>query len=177
MKNYVFYDDSYMGPGFFIISKEKDNIIKFIKIFIMDNNGFPNYGLRAFSIFGKDKPDNEFTVIDFVFTDDDTKNNLYEIFHSLCIDLNGKKIETIDKFYQGRNSFSLKEENHTIILSVARDVYGVKNVTDFIDINIGDEMTCDNYKAITTFYNELLNCDIKELNEKDIKQLAFLHLK
>ncbi len=137
MQNYVLYDDIYLGPGFLIVCEEKSKIIKFLKIYIMNDYGFPNYGIRAFSIFGKDNPDKEFTIVDFDFTDD-TENNLYKIFHSLCIDLNGKKVETIDKFYQGRNSFSLKEENNTVTLSIAKDVYGVKDATDFIDINIGD---------------------------------------
>lgn len=177
MKNYVLYDDSYLGPDFLIICKEKDKIIKFLKIFIMTNYGFSNYGLRSFSIFGKDNPDQEYTIIDFNFTDtDDVENNLYRIFHKLCIDLNGKKVETIDKFYQGRNNFSLKEENHIVTLSIFKDVYGVKDATDFVDINIGDETTCDNYQAIITFYNDLLKSDIKESTEEDIKKLVLSHL-
>ena len=177
MQNYVMYDDTYLGPGFLIVCKEKNKIIKFLKIFIMNNYGFPNYGLRAFSIYGKDNPDNEFTVIDFVFTDGDTKNNLYKIFQSLCIDLNGKKIETIDKFYQGRNSFSLREENNTITLSIAKDIYGVKDATDFIDINIGDEVTCESYQTIAQFYNQLLNSNVEKAKTEDINQLVLSRIK
>ena len=175
MKNYVIYDDTYLGPGSLIVCKEKNKIIKFLKIFIMNNYGFPNYGLRAFSIFGKDNPDNEFTVIDFVFTDEDTENNLYKVFHSLYKDLNGKKIETIDKFYQGRNSFSLREENNTITLSISKDIYGVKDATDFIDINIGDEVTCESYQTIEQFYNQLLNSN--NAKTEDINQLVLSHIK
>ena len=112
MKNYALYDDKYLGPGIFIISKENDKIIKFLKIFTMSDNGFPTYGLRAFSIFGEDNPDKKYTTIEFTFNYvDDVKNHLYKIFHSLCTDLNGEKVETIDKFYQGQNYFSLKEAN------------------------------------------------------------------
>lgn len=178
MKSYVLYDDSYLGPGFLIICKEKDKIIKFLKIFIMNNYGFSNYGLRAFSIFGKDNPDQEYTIIDFNFTDtDDVENNLYRIFHKLCIDLNGKKVETIDKFYQGRNNFSLKEENHIVTLSIFKDVYGVKDATNFVDINMGDVTTCDNYQAIAKFYNQLLNSNVKEAKKGDINQLVLSRLK
>ncbi len=90
--------------------------------------------------------------------------------------MNGKKVETIDKFYQGRNNFSLKEENNIVTLSIFKDVYGVKDATDFVDINIGDETTCDNYQAIITFYNDLLKSNIKESTEEDIKKLVLSHL-
>ena len=143
----------------------------------MTNYGFPNYGLRAFSIFAKDNPNKEFTVIDFTFTEDNTPSGLYKIFHTLCLDLGGKKIATIDKFAQGQNSFSLKEENHSITLSIAKDIYGVKDTTDFIDINIGDEMTCDSYQAIAKFYNHLLDSNVKKAKTEDIDQLALLRIK
>ena len=108
---------------------------------------------------------------------DDTKNNLYKIFQSLCLDLNGKKIETIDKVYQGRNSFSLREENNTITLSIAKDIYGVKDATDFIDINIGDEVTCESYQTIAQFYNQLLNPNIEKAKTEDINQLVLSCIK
>ena len=176
MKNYALYDDTYLGPGILIVSKENDNIVKFLKIFTMSDNGFPNYGLRAFSILEKDKIDKEFTTIDFTFTSTDTdENDLYEIFKNLCISLNDQKVETIDKFSQGKNHFSLKEDNHKVILTIFKDIYGVKDITNFTNINIGDDITCDNYQAIAKFYNNLLNSNIKEANNNDIKKLVLIH--
>ena len=142
----------------------------------MNNFGFPNYGLRAFSIFGKDNFDKKYTVIDFTFRDNE-KNNLYKIFQSLSISLNGNHVETIDKFYQGNNYFSLKEENRAVTLSIVKDIYGVKDATDFIDINIGDEMTCKNYHTITKFYNELINFKTVQATEEEIKQLLLTRQK
>ena len=178
MKNYVLYDDTYLGPGIFIINKENNKIVKFLKIYIMSNYGFPNYGLRAFSIYNNDNLKQEYSVINFNFTKtDDIKNNLYKIFYNLCIDLNGEKIETIDRFNQGQNYFSLKEENGMITLSIFKDVYGVKHTTDFIDINLGDEMTCENYLAIATLYNKLLNINMKDASNTEIKKLLLTNLK
>lgn len=177
MKNYVLYDDTWLGPGFFIISKDENKIINFLKIFVMNNYNFPNYGLRAFSIFGRDNPNDEYTIIDFTFTENNTESNLYKIFYRLCTNLNGKKIETIDKFRQGKNWFSLKEENHIVTLSIAKDIYGVKDATDFIDINIGDEITCDDYQSIAIFYSQLLNSTAKMAKTDDIKQLVLSRLK
>lgn len=177
MKNFVLYDDTYLGPGIFIINKKNDELIKFLKIFIMNDQGFPTYGFRAFSIYGKDDPNKDYNVIDFTFQDNDDDKNLYNAFNDLCMNLNGSQIETIDKFYQGGNYFSLKENNHIITLSVFKDIYGVKNATDFIDITIGDEMTCDSYLEVSIFYNKLLNFAVKQTKEEDIKKLVFKYMK
>lgn len=169
-KNYIIYDETYLGPGFFIINKRGDAMFNYLKIFIMDNQGFPSYGLRAFSIYGKDKTDNEYTTINFTFRDiEDDENGLYQVFEELCRSLNGTQIETIDKSNQGRNHFSLKGNGKVVTLSIAKDIYGVKHATDFIDINIGDDMTCTNYSAVTTFYNQLARLQLKQATETDIK--------
>ena len=154
MANYILYDESYLGPGFFIINKKDNKITQFLKLYIIGNNGFPNYGLRAFCLNNPDNPDKKYNIIDFTFTKDD-QNGLYKIFRDLCLSLNDSKITTIDKYYQGENHFYLKEKNDTIILTIAKDIYGVKDATIFTDINIGDDMTCQNYPAIYTSYNQL----------------------
>lgn len=178
MKNYVMYDDKYLGPGYLIVSKENDKIIKFLKIYTMDGYGFRSFGLRAFSIFGKDNPAKEYTIIDFNFNpNDDKENNLYKIFHILCQSLNGKKVKTIDKFYQGKNHFSLKEDDNSVTLLVAKDVYGVRNATDFIDINIGDDISCEDYRAIATLYMQLANSKSKEADRGDIEELLLTRIR
>ncbi len=178
MKNYVLYDEKYLGPGFLIITKDEGKIIKFFKIFIINNYGFPHYGLRAFSIFGKDNPDTDYTTIDFTFKDSGfMEKNIYKVFHHLCIELNNNQVETIDEFNQGKNYFSLKETDDTVTLTIAKDVYGVKNATDFVDINIGDENTCIHYQAIAMLYNQFLKLNVKLAKKEDIKQLVLLRLK
>lgn len=177
-KNYILYDEAYLGPGFFVINKQNSETVKFLKIFIMNNQGFPNYGVRAFSVYGKDNPDNEYTTIDFMFRDiEDDENGLYHAFNNLCRNLNGAPIETIDKIYQGGNHFSLSENGRVVTLSIEKDIYGVKQATDFIDINIGDDMTCTNYSAISTLYNQLANSQTKQATEEDIKRLLLTRLK
>ena len=177
-KNYIIYDETYLGPGFFIVNKQGNEIVKYLKVFIMNKQGYPNYGLRAFSIHAKDNPDDEYNTIDFTFRDlEDDENGLYQVFTKLCINLNGETIETIDKFYQGRNHFSLNENSRVVTFSIAKDVNGVKDATDFIEINIGDDMTCRNYTAIAEFYNHLVNSQVKNATEKEIKQLLLTKLK
>ena len=174
MENYLLYDDTYLGPGYFIISKENKEIRKFLKIFIMNEQNCPSYGLRAFGVDGKDNPNNDYTIIDFSFPKD---TNLYNIFYKLFLSLNGKDINTIDKFNEGNNHFSLKEVNEAVILSIYKDIYGINEVSDFIDLNLGDDLTCPYYAEIATFFNDLAKANVKKANEEDIEELRLKHLK
>ena len=184
------YDESYFGPGFFIIHKENDEITQYLKIYIDNNFGFPNYCLRAFSVDGRDKPDMKWNTIDFTFRSiEDEDNGLLEAFQNLNLNLNGNEVKTIDYERQGKNHFGVKEIDGKIILSISKEVWGIKNSNDFIDIVIGDNETCENYEAIATFYNALLTKqvqlattgyltpEIRIAQNDDIEQLLTLKLK
>ena len=45
---YVLYDDKYLGPGYFIITEYNGEIIKFLKIYITNNNGIIGYSIRGY---------------------------------------------------------------------------------------------------------------------------------
>lgn len=177
-KYYLLYDESYLGQGYFIVHKVDNKITKFMKIYIMNDNGFPNYGLRAFSIDGKDDPNCEFNSIEFVFRGIvNFDNGLFDILSKLGNEIEGK-IETIDSIQQGRNNFSLSLNEDVIRFIVSKDVYcGKQHPTDFIDINLGDNYTCQNYEAINSFYNSLVELCSQIAREKDIKKLTMLKIK
>jgi len=59
-KTYIFYDKTYLGPGYFIIQKIDDEIIRFMKIYILKDNGFPEYSIRAYEKNSYDKPEQKF---------------------------------------------------------------------------------------------------------------------
>lgn len=172
-KNYIFYDEQYLGPGYFIINVSGENIIKFFKIYIMNNYGFSNYAIRAFSINSKDKPEQEFNNISFSFRDiEDDDNGLFKIFTDLFYQTSGEKVFSIDKKIQGKNNFHLMENGNVTTINFSKDVWhGRQHPTDFIDINVGDNYTCQNYKAINDFYNSLSRLPINNLDEQNIKKL------
>ena len=174
-KNYIFYDDNYLGRGYFIINKKEDKIISFLKIFIMNDNSFPTFGIRSFNIEAKDNPDNEFNNIVFTFrNEEDFDNGLFDIFNNLSKNVN--KIETVDKINQGNNHIILKSNNKIVKFIVAKDIYGVKYSSDFIDINIGDNDTCKCYDSILHFYNSLVELNVKTIEENEIKNILSLKL-
>lgn len=178
-KNYVLYDDKYLGEGYFIINEVNDKITKFIKIYTTNNNGFPNYCLRAFAVNAKDTPDSDYTNIEFTFrSSEDFDNGLYNIFLELARNVNGN-ITSIDEYYEGKNniSFSLNDKDIVKIV-VSKDIWkGKQHPTDYIDINVGNNYTCTNYEVINKFYNMLSELYCNKSKNSDIKRILELKIK
>ena len=178
-KNYVLYDDKYLGEGYFIINEEDDKIIKFIKIYTINNDGFPNYCLRAFGIDAKDNPDTDYTNIEFTFRNmEDLDNGLYNMFLELAKNVRGN-ITTIDEHYDGKNNISFSLDDKGIVrMIVSKDIWnGKQHPNDFIDINIGDNYSCINYEAINKFYNMLSELSCNKTKNNDIKRILELKIK
>ena len=177
-KNFVLYDKSYLGEGCFIIHTKNGSINKFLKLYFMNNEGYPNYCLRAFDIDGKDNPEDEFNRIEFIFrSNEDFDSGLFDVFsifsRGIC-----KEIYTIDEHQQGRNNISMCVDNGIIKLIISKDIWrGKQHPSDFIDINFGDNYSCQNYEEINALYNRLIEiCPKIALNE-DIKRLMKLKIK
>lgn len=176
-KNFILYDESYFGKGFFIIHTKDKKINKFLKLYISNNEGFPHYGLRAFSISAKDNPDAAFNNIDFIFrSNEDFDNGLYEAFCIFAKNLN-KQIYTTDMVQQGRNNISATKDISVVTVIISKDIYrGKQHSSNFIDINLGDNYSCENYEAINTLYNTLASICQQTAKEQDIKQILELKL-
>ena len=178
-KNYLLYDENYLGPGYFIINKVDDKIIKFMKIYTINNDGLPHYCLRFFGLESRDNPDSDYTNMEFVFRSmEDFDNGLYNVFLQLARNINGN-ITTIDEHYEGKNNISfLLGDKEIIRMIVSKDIWrGKQHPTDFIDINIGDNYTCDNYETINKFYNSLSELCQNKTKTNDIKRILELKLK
>ena len=176
-KNFLLYDKSYFGEGYFIIHTEDGKITQFLKLYIMYNDGLPHYGLRAFSIDGRDNPDKEFNNIEFIFRSiEDFDNGLFEAF-SIFSKNSDKEIYTIDTTHQGKNNISINVKNGIIKLICSKDVYrGTQHSSDFIDINLGDHYSCSNYEAINILYNTFAKICHQSAKEQDIKKLIMLKI-
>lgn len=177
-KNYLLYDDSYFGIGYFIIHTVNGGIDRFLKIYIMNNDGYPMYGLRAFSVDGKDNPDVEFNNIEFIFRSmEDYENGLFEAFQMFRKNADSV-IYTIDESQQGRNNVSTAMDGGDILkLIISKDIYrGKQHPSDFIDINLGDNYSCKNYEVINELYNTLEKKCHQSAKEEDIKSLLMLKI-
>lgn len=178
-KNYVLYDESYLGKGYFIINEVNNKIKKFIKIYTINNDGLPHYCLRSFGLESRDNPDSDYTNTEFVFRSmEDFDNGLYKVFLELVKNINGN-ITTIDEYQEGKNNISfLLGDKDIIRMVVSKDIWrGKQHPTDFIDINIGDNYTCVNYEAVNKFYNMLSEITHNNTKTNDIKRILELKLK
>lgn len=177
-KNFILYDESYLGEGCFIIHTKNCKIDKFLKIYITNYFGYPHYGIRAFSINGKDKPEEEFNNIEFIFrSSEDFDNGLFETFSTFSRQV-PKEIYTIDKIQQGRNNITISSNKEIVKFTISKDTYnGKQHSSDFIDINLGDNYSCKNYESINNLYNTLIKNCSKVATKDNIKSLLKLKLR
>ena len=167
-ENYVLYDDEYLGPGYLIVSKLDDEIVKFIKICSYGEGGFSKFYIRAYKKDSIDNPNQDFRAITITANQGEP---LYDIIYNLAKSLSGGKIESIDSYAQGKNNLRVEGYMDTASLIISKDVYGAKHFTDFVDIHAGDNASCEFYDELVAFYNNLSTITVDGSNEKDIKQL------
>lgn len=172
-KNYVFYDESYIAPGYLIVNIKDGKMDKFLKFYNASQDGLPLLGVRAYSTSAKEDLDEDFSSIDFSFRDlEDDENGLFRLFSRLCDDLSGKRIFTIDSCAQGKNNLKLDSNTRVTKLTLYKDTYhGTQHPCDFIDILMGNEYTCDAYDATIKFWQELSKICIKKISSDEVKKL------
>lgn len=173
-KTYVMYDDSYLGSGYFIVSELDGEIVKFAKIYSSNCLGFPYYNVRAYEKGSIDQYWQQFRNIKMSA---DTDEELFSVFSNLASALQGSRIKSIYPSNQGQNNISANQSEWDATISFSKDVDGVKYATDFIDINIGDNITCEHYEAINNFYQSLAKSSTKQSNKEDIKKVLELTCK
>ena len=157
-KNYVLYDDEYMGPGYLIVSKIDG---------INSNVGFPGFFIRAYARGCKDNPNDKFRSI---FIDIKKGEPLYDVVYKFGVSL-ARIVFSTENATQGKNHFEVVFDTEGVSLCATKDVYGVKSSTDFVDISIGDEYTCEKYPQFLEFYNNLSTISVGKTSSQDIKQL------
>lgn len=168
---YVLYDEMYLSPGFFIISEKENEIVKFAKIFAINHYGFRHYHLRAYEKDSIDIDTQAYRNIELIAKEGE---KLFEVLGYLAINLDGNSVLSIDPVEHGENQLSaiLNIDNSTIIFS--KDVLGVKRATDFIDISIGDQYTCQFWEIIDNFYQDLAQNVLRETKDEDIGKILKL---
>ncbi|MGM9877640.1 MAG: hypothetical protein ACI33S_03225 [Bacilli bacterium] len=175
-KNYVFYDDTYLGPGYLIVNIKNRRVNKFLKIYSTNDNGFPLFAIRAYSLEIEENFDEEFSSIDFIFENlEDDETGLYDIFAKLAHNLEGKSIFSINPLSQGKNNLKLYTNTEITKITLSKDNYnGNQHPIDYIDILIGDELSCDNYYAVLDFYNEISRICMNKFSLDEVKKLVLL---
>ena len=172
-KNYIFYDESYLGPGYLIVNIKDGKMSKFLKVYNASENESPLFGIRAYSTDAKEDPNEEFSSIDFSFRDiEDDRNGLFKLFIDLISNLSENRIFTIDSFSQGKNNIELDYNPKIAKITLNKDTYhGTQHPCNYIDVLIGDEYTCNDYDAIIKFWQRLSEINPKELSSDEVNKL------
>lgn len=153
-QNFILYDESYLGKGFFIVHMKDNDIAKFFKIYRTNNEGYINYKLRVFS---DDKSNDN---IEFVFRSfEDFDNSLFDAFLKFGRYFDNESNDT--------NIFSIILGSGYVKFIISKNTCKeIKQFSNFIDINLGDN------SEVEDLYNELeKNCNTS-LDEENIKRLV-----
>lgn len=164
----IFYDNTYEGPGYFVVHKINGEIDKFFKIIIANRMGMPHFCFKAFS----KKLSEENNKIEFVFRDrEDEESGLFSLISKFLKDLNGEKVKSIDTHKDGDNMLYLEEYDKVVKLVAECDT---KKISNTVDINIGDRYACMQYPAVNSFYYNLASCCFKEKDEEEVIKIKQL---
>jgi len=175
-KNYLLYDETYLGPGYFVVHKEGEQITSFFKFYKIDGCGFPVFNFRAFSIDGIDDPDEDFTDVAFTFNkENDGENGLYNAFY-YASSIIYRELTTIDRFHQGNNKLTFDQAEDCVKITASKDIWNADHYTDFIDIVLGDDMTCPCYYELSLAYRKLGELDAPTMSEEQRNKILSLKI-
>lgn len=164
----IFYDEQYLGPGYFLLYMNNGEIERFLKFYFCNEIGFPTFALRAYEKGSVDRPDQGFRSICFPF---DLEEPLYKLVKPLQEKLMGKWIVSTDPMNQGQNNLQFIEKGEKIVLVASKDIYGVKEATNFIDILIGDSYSCKYYQEFLKFYGQLEKISPNKISEEKLQKI------
>ena len=168
IETYVLYDDKYLGEGYFIISEYYNQIIKFIKIYKTNYFGLPSYSIRGYEVDSVDTDDRNFREIEISV---DRKTELFDIISSFANSLNNDRLYALDPKHYGKNNLSAEVYKNTAFLILAKDIWRSRGGTNFIDIELGDHLTCEKYNEIAKFYKALEEISLGKTKEDTIKRI------
>lgn len=163
----VVYDNSYLGEGYFIILEVNGEIQKFLKFYQSGEIGFPRFFVRGYERGARDRPDQEFKKLEFTVKENEN-NELMESIINLGCNLDGALAYTIDPDNQGANHLSVKCGFETTLV-LSKSVYRGKDLSsNFIDIDLGDNYSCDNYSAFQKFFRDLSRAAINDVEKQEL---------
>ena len=165
---YVLYDDKYLGEGYFIITEYEEQIVKFIKIYKTNYFGLPSYSIRGYEVDSVDTDDRNFREIEISAGRD---NVLFDIISNFANGLNKERIYTIDSRNYGKNNLTAEVYKNTAFLVLAKDIWKVRCPSNFIDIELGDHLTCDRYNEVAHLYKSLEEITSNKTKEDTIKRI------
>ncbi len=169
LNNEVLYDNQYMGPGILLMTTCDDELVRFMKMVTMGGSVFPVLRIRAFeqNEFGIDINE-KFHPVEFSVSDDE---RLYESFSYLAKNIGEKTIKSILPIYEKNNNLQTRFGNHEAAIIINQNTCGNKFVNDYVELTLGDNLTCNEYGYFFTFYKMLNDLVERQATKNDIQRL------
>lgn len=163
---HVLYDEEYFGKGYLIIHEADGEIIRFIKIYEINEMGVSNLYIKGYEKGTYNNGNKSKKSIEIVAYELEN-NELYECLKKLALQLNDRKVDSFDL---EKSSLRAVEDWAEASIILTKDIHE-KDDDGFINIYLGDNYTCKNYSAIYEFYNSLSKVPESKISSKIIKQL------
>lgn len=168
LNTYALYDKDYLGPGYFIITEYNEEIIKFVKIYQTSYYGFPNYRIRGYEVGETDTLDKKFREIEIKVEKD---SKLFDVINAFAKRLNNDIIFSVDPMYQGKNYLAAETYKNDTFLILVKDVFNCNTSASFIDVDLGDYLTCNKYEDVLNLFNDLAKISQGKLEDRTMKKL------
>lgn len=166
LDTYVLYDNRYIAPGYFIITKYYDEIIRFLKIYRCGSYGNYNYNIIGYEVDPLLINNGKLKEIEFKVAYSDNKE-LFDAINNLAQSLNGGILYSINS-KESTNAFSAESYKYTAYLILTKDASSENN---FINIKLGDSLACDKFAETELFFRDLARISTGTVEEVSIKKI------
>lgn len=167
INTYVLYDDKYWGEGYFIVTEYEKEIIKFVKLYKSTYYELPSYHIRGYEVGSLDNGNGKFREIEIKV---DRREELFKIICNFASMLNGERLYTCGAPIYGKNNLSAEVYKNTAYLILAKDILKAKQPY-FVDIELGDNLTYEEYEAVSTLFRELSQISAGTVKDSTMKRI------
>lgn len=154
ISNYLLYDDTYLGPVYFIVTGYNDEIVKFIKLYQM-GDGFPGYAIRAYDVDLSER-----RYIGFELSKTNTcDDKLLDVINSFILKVGNLGVA---------GTFELHNDGDVTFITAFSNYDSGNN---YIDVYLGDYNTCPFYKDISLLFRDLAWVSLNKSDENTMKRI------
>lgn len=170
-RTYALYDDEYAGTGFLIVHMLDDEIDKFFKISSCMQSSLPHFLIYGCGKVSNDRLHKRFKTINFTI---DKDNELFTVFNNLAQNLNNKNLYSFDGVLTKKDNLQFISQPDDVLINFNKDVFGVKQKSDYASINLVYNNSCEFYGLLSEFYNNLSKLSIDTSTDADIEELKVM---
>lgn len=154
IRNYFLYDDSYLGPGYFIITEYYGEIVKFIKLY-QTGNEFPSFAVRGYELYHDGRENIQIDI--------NESNTINKELVAIISDF----VNKINSGTLVKNKLKILENEDGISIILKRD----ESLKDYANVFLGNYDSCRYYKEISLLFRNLAWESYNRTDENVVKKI------